>query len=51
MPGRHTPPAPLERGGLDACFLSVMSGLWCGDSPLERGSRGVLRRDVRVGQR
>ena len=28
--GRHTPPAPLERGGSGACFLLGISGLWCG---------------------
>lgn len=28
MHGRHTPPAPLQRGGLDAVFLLVMSWLY-----------------------
>ena len=43
MPGRDTPPTPLERGGSGCCFLLVMRGLWRGYSPLERGLRGVLR--------
>ena len=27
MRGRHTPPAPLERGGWDACFLLYVRDL------------------------
>ena len=42
MLGRYTPPAPLERGGWDAVFLLVMSGLSGDVSPLDRGLRGVL---------
>ena len=49
--GRHTPPTPLERGGSGATFFLMMSGLWRGDSPLERGLRGVLRGEARCGQR
>ena len=41
--GRHTPPAPLERGDWDAAFLLVMRGLSVSGSPLDRGLRGVLR--------
>ena len=41
MRGRDTPPAPLERGGSGAAFLSVMSGLSVDVSPLERGLRGA----------
>ena len=41
VPGRHTPPAPLERGGSGAAFLLIMSGLIGDVSPLERGLRGV----------
>ena len=40
--GRHTPPAPLDRGGSGAAFLLVMSDLSGYVSPLERGLRGVL---------
>ena len=42
MLGRHTPPAPLDRGGSGAAFLLVMSDLSGYVSPLERGLRGVL---------
>ena len=41
MPGCHTPPAPLERGGSGAVFFLIMSGLYGEVSPLERGLRGV----------
>ena len=53
MHGRDTPPTPLQRGGLGCLFLFgngnvvwgsfgtefflVMSGLYSGNSPLERG--------------
>ena len=43
MLGRHTSPAPLERGVLDAAFYLVMGDLSGDISPLERGLRGVLR--------
>ena len=36
------PPAPLERGDLDAVFLLVMSDLWRLDSPLVEGRLGAL---------
>ena len=49
MLGRHTPPAPLERGVLDAAFYLVMGDLSGDISPLERGLRGVLRRGARQG--
>ena len=39
----HTPGPSLGRGGSGAAFFLMMSGLWRGDSPLERGLRGVLR--------
>ena len=53
MLGRHTPPTPLWDGEiLEAAFFLVMRGLWRGDiSPLERGLRGVLRGEARVGLR
>ena len=41
MHGRHTPPAPLERGGLGACYLLVIGGL-CGGFPLLRGDKGCV---------
>ena len=41
MHGRHTPPAPLKRGGSGAAFLLIMSGLIGDVSPLERGLRGA----------
>ena len=43
--------SPLERGDWDTAFLLVMSGLCGEDSPLERGLRGVLRREARFGLR
>ena len=47
MHRRHTPPAPLERGGFGAAFLLVMSGLSVDVSPLERGFEGcVTMRDA-----
>ena len=39
----HTSSPSLGRGGSGAVFLLVMSGLSGDVSPLERGSRGVLR--------
>ena len=41
MPGRHTPPAPLERGGLGAVFFLKMRGL-SGGIPLSRGEIDML---------
>ena len=43
MLGRHTPPAPLKRGALDAVFLFGNGWVVWVASPLERGLRGVLR--------
>ena len=41
MRGRDTPPAPLERGGLECCFFYlIMSSLVC-MFPLWRGDKGV----------
>ena len=40
MLGRHTPPAPLERGGLGAAFFLKVWGL-SGGFPLLRGDKGV----------
>ena len=42
MPGRHTPPAPLERGVWDTAFFLVVSRLSEDDSPLERGFKGCV---------
>ena len=42
MRGRHTPPAPLERGGSGASFLSVMSDLWRGCFPSREGIEGCV---------
>ena len=42
MRRRHTPPAPLERGGCDAAFLLVMRCLSGVVSPLERGLKGCV---------
>ena len=40
MLGRHTPPAPLERGVWDAVFFLVIRGLLC-LFPLLIGDKGV----------
>ena len=42
MRRRHTPPAPLERGGLECCFLIGNERFDGVVSSLERGLRGVL---------
>ena len=41
MLGRDTPPAPLERGGLNTAFYLIFRGLWCCVSPSQRGDKGV----------
>ena len=50
--GRHTHPAPLERGDLKYSFLvgNERFVVLC-VSPLERGLRGVLRREARAGKK
>ena len=42
MHGRHTPPAPLERGGLRCLFLVGSERFDGMVSPLERGLKGCV---------
>ena len=41
MRRRYTPPAPLQRGGSGAAFLSVVRDLMVWRIPLSRGDQGV----------
>ena len=42
MRRRHTPPAPLERGGLKVFFFIENEYFECCVSPLERGLKGCV---------
>ena len=51
MLGYHTPPGPSQEGRFGYCFLFDNEEFSVYVSPLERGLRGVLWWDVRVGMR
>ena len=47
MHGRHTPPAPLKRGGLECCFLVVNEWFIVLKFPSGEGIEGcVMVRDA-----